>query len=194
MGRYFDYSDWKIEEISDSIRERLSEAKTLLPKKVMKHFISIRYKTGESSYCCGGGDEWMWNHQEFKTREEAIDYIGKLGWIERIGDNMWINSYSHETYKNKDGYDVRCHYLIEEYDAEVYEDGEHHVEYTDEERGYLSDALYCIEKARVYMRVYDYASDKCGFGGGSYAEMTRKELEKFENEYSEELSDDYIKD
>lgn len=194
MGIYFDYSDWKIEELTNSIRERITEAKTPLPKKVMKHFICIRYRTGERCYSYGGGNEWIWNHPEFKTREDAVKYIDKLGWVERIGDNMWVDSYSTDTYKDKDGNEVPCHYVIDEYDTEVYEDGDYHIVYTDEERKYLSEALHCIEKARAYMRAYDYASGKCGFGEGSYAETTSKELEKFENEYTEELPDDYYEE
>lgn len=195
MGRYFDYSDWNIEELCDHIRERIDESKKPIPPKIMKHSVSILYKVGETCYMYptynfgyGYGDI-----PNFKTRQEAEDYISKCGWIEKKGDNFWIDSHSKETYKDKYGNEIRCHYEIKESDYEVYEDEEYHTEYSDEEKQKLSEALYMIEKARVYMRVYDYCCDHCHFGKGDFSNELNDELKVFESNFTEELpkNDDF---
>ena len=195
MGRYFEYKDWEIESIANSIRERLEEARKPLPPKVMKHFITIHYKTGEGRYTYSSSDSWMLKHDEFLSREDAINFLNSKSWLTRIGDNAWVDDCRYETYETKDGKTERAHYEISESDCEQYADGEFHTEYCDEEIEYLSDALMCIEKARVYMKEYDSAEDNCSFGkGGSFKDRLKESLDKFENEYTESLPDDYYKD
>lgn len=189
MGNYFDYRDWKIEELVDSLRETIAESKKPIPPKVTKHFIYIRYKIGEGRYSWGPNNYWASDHYEFKTREDAINFLNSKGWIERTGENMWIDKCYHNPYEDSNGNLVDSHYEIVECDNEVFEDGERHIEYTEEEKKLLSDALYQIEKARVYMRAYDNAMDNCSFGGGSFTECLKDELEKFENEYTESIID-----
>lgn len=191
MGRYFEYSDWKIEEITNSIRERIYDAKQPLPKKVMKHFIQIRYKIG--SECCtwNSSNTWMWEHDEFTNIDDAISFLNKKNWLKRIDDNMWVDCYNSQTYTDKDGNTIPYHYEIDEYDSEVYEDGEHHTEYTDDERNALSDALICIEKARKYLKAYDRAENNGSFGNGSFSEYVKDELQDFFDNFTEDLPDDY---
>lgn len=188
MGRYFDYQDWRIEDIANSIRERLEEARTPLPPKVKKHRIIIRHKVGDGCYVIEPGESWMYEHDEFTSRNEAIDYLNSLHWLEKVGDNAWVDIYS--TFGDKANL-----YEINEYDSEVYADEQYHIDYSQEEIKYLSDALKCIEKARVYMKEYDSAENNCSFGkDGSFKNNLEKSLEKFENEYTESLPEDYHKD
>lgn len=188
MGRYFDYSDWSLEELCNHIRDRIEESKKPIPPKVMKHSVSIVYRVGEGCYSYPTYGYFSYPHMpDFKNRHEAEDYLDKCGWIEKKGDNFWVDTCEKQTYKDKDGNDVYYHYEIRESDYEAYEDDEFHTEYSDEEKQKLSEALYMIEKARVYMSVYDYCCDNGCFGHGDFSDELKEELEKFEKNFTEEL-------
>lgn len=178
MGRYFDYRDNDLEEICDSLRERINEFKKPIPPKKIKHQISILYKISDNSWrypysLLSRRYSYDGKYQEFKSKEEAEKFLNSVGWIKRKGDNCWI-----EENPKDDGY-----YEINEYDTEVYEDEETHTEYSEEEKKCLSDALYSIEKARAYIKAYDYCCDQGIFGEGRFSEEVEEELEKFYKNY-----------
>lgn len=185
MMRYFDIRDWDIEEMCDSLRERIAEAKKPLPKRVMKHSVSIILRTSPTSY---QSPEPYFYRERFQTREEAEKFMDKTPWIERTGDNSWIElgSRNHKTYIDKEGNEVPYHYEINEYDYETWEDDEYHIEYSDSEKKMLSETLYQIEKARIYMDVYDHCCDQGSFGEGHFAQELNERLKKFEEEYNED--------
>lgn len=191
MGRYFDYRDWELDELCHSLRERISESKKPLPKKVMKHSVIVLYRTGEGSYMY---PNWGWfsygNVPDFKSKDEAEKYLLDVCNFTKIGENMYEDNHKNQTYTNADGNVVNCHYVIRESDYEAFEDGEYHIEYSDEEKQKLSEALYMIEKARVYMSVYDHYCDQWSFGNGRFSNELKTELENFEKEYTEEISDE----
>ena len=190
--RYFDIYDWKLDELVDNIRERILESKKPLPKKVMRHLVIIVYRCGEGSYIFPNRGYFAHGVvPEFKTRQEAEDYLNQCDGIIKIGDGAWVEDGYNDTYTKSDGTVERCHYTIRESDYEEYEDGEHHTEYGEEEKKMLSEALYNIEKARVYMRVYDHCCDQYSFGDNRFSNELKRELEKFEKEYTEELPEDY---
>ena len=193
--RYFDIYDWKLDELVDNIRERIADSKRPIPPKVMRHCIMIVYKCGEDSYSYPNRGYFAYGVvPEFTTRQEAEEYLNHCTGITRVGDNSWVEDGYNETYEKKDGSVENCHYMIRESDYEEYEDGEHHTEYSEEEKRLLSEALYNIEKSRVYMTVYDHCCDQYSFGGGGFSDELKEELEKFEKEYTEELPDDYYKE
>lgn len=193
MSRYFDYSDWDIEEVCNHIRERIFESKKTIPPKVMKHFVSIVYRTGESCYSYGCYGLYSYGRMpEFETREDAEKFLDKCAWITKLGDNFWVEDRESRSYDTKDGKTVLCHYEIRESDYEVYEDGGDYIEYTDEEKKQLSDILYIIEKARVCMSVYDHCCDQGSLGGGSFSEELKEELDKFEKDFSEDLPEGWF--
>ena len=188
MGRYFDYSDWTLDEICMDIRRRIAESKETIPPKVMRHYVSIVYRTEHNCYTYS---HYLYKSTDFNSRKDAEDYLAKCGWIKKIDDNFWVDIAEKETYKDPDGNPVLKHYEIREYDCEEYEDGEHHIEYSEEEKKALSQTLLAIETARAYMRAYDYTSDECGFGEGRYAQEVKEEIDKMTKEYTEELPEDY---
>lgn len=187
MGRYFEYRDWDIEELCDSIRNRIADSKKIIPPIVKKQGVSIIFKTSENSYSYP--HHFNYNYREnksFETKEECLKCLDNTAWVEKIGDNMWIDIQEKRTYTDKDGNEIPYHYEIHEYEYEQYEDGEHYTLYSDEEKKMLSDALYHIEKARIYMQVYDHCSDQGSFGKGSFSDELKEELDKFEKNYNEE--------
>lgn len=193
--KYFDIHDWNMDELVNNIRERIVESKKDIPPKVVRHYIMIAYKCGESCYTYPNRGYFAYGVvPEFETREEAEEYLDHCSGITRIGENAWVEDGYDDTYELSDGSVERCHYMIRESDCEEYEDGEYHCEYSDEEKDKLSEALYIIEKARVYMKVYDHCCDEYSFGGGSFSDELKEELEKFEEEYTEELPEDYYKE
>ena len=188
MGSYFDYRDWDLQEICDSIREKIAESKKPIPPKVMKHDISIVYRI--SGVCCVYSTYHLCGYDlpKFKTRQEAEDYLSKISWIKRTGENSWEEiPVREEPYIDENGNKINPHYEIRESDYEVYEDGEYYTLYSDEEKQKLSEALYMIEKARIYMQVYDHCCDQGSFGEGGFSDELKEEMDKFEKDFTEEL-------
>lgn len=184
MGRYFEYRDWEIEDICNNIRKRIMDSKKPIPLKVKKYGVSIIYRTSETSYQSG------WNrlhYVELEDKEQAIKFLDNCRWLVREGENMWVDDCEKHTYINKDGITIPYHFEIREYEYECYEDGNDYVEYSDEEKQMLRETLYNIEKARVYLSVYDHCSDQYSFGDGNFSNSSLSSLEKFEKEYSENL-------
>lgn len=194
MSRYFDFREWDFDEICHNLRERIAESKKPIPPKVMVHSVCIVFRQSESSYTYTHSLSYSWgynsNYQNFKTREEAEKYIATCAWIEKLGDNFYIDIDEKRTYTDKNGKEVLYHYEIKESDYEQYADGNSYYEYSDEEKRLLSETLYNIEKARAYISAYDYCCDQCSFGEGRYEREVKEELKKFEKEYTEELPPD----
>lgn len=188
--KYFDFSEWTLDEIIESLRRRIYEASQPIPNKVMKHSVSIIYRLSESSYTYPNyGCLSFRNLPKFADFNEAAKYLNSLEFLERDGENFWIEVGETDTYKDEDGRDIFRHYEINEYDYEEYEDGLQHTEYTEKEREKLSETLYMLEKLKVYLKVYDDCCDNYDFGNGTYAEEIEDAINKFENEYVEDLSD-----
>lgn len=187
MGRYFDFREWDLEEICYSLRKRIAESKKPIPPKVKRHLISIIYRTDVNCYTYSNLKS-LYSISDFKNRQEAIDFLNKFSWLTRTGDNSWEESSVRETYIDANGNEVKYHYEINEGDYEEYEDGESYFEYSNEEKEKLSEALHMIEKARVYINVYDHCCDQYSFGEGRFSDELKTELENFEKEYTENLS------
>lgn len=189
MGRHFDYKDWELEEICNSIRERIADSKKVIPKKITKKGVNIIYRTSETSYQSG------WNRLHYvniEDKEQAEKYLNNCRWLIKIDENMWIDDCDKHTYTTKDGITIPCHFEIKEYDYECYEDGNDYVEYSDEEKQMLRETLYNIEKARVYLSVYDHCTDQYNFGHGDFSKELKKELEKFDTGFTEDLPPEYF--
>lgn len=187
MGRYFDYNDWSLEEVCNSIRKRISDSKKPIPKKVIRHGVSIIYRTSETSYQSG------WNHLHYvdiEDKEQAIKFLDNCRWLIRVDENMWIDEVDKKTYTTKDGITIPFHFEIKEYDYECYEDGNEYVEYSEREKEDLSRILYLIEKARTCLDVYDHCCDQYSFGEDNFSKELENELYKFEENYTEELPQD----
>lgn len=188
MGRYFDYSDWHLDELCEDLRKRISESKKPLPKKVRNRYVSIYYRIGEGS--------WMYPNTgwfahgtkpDFKSVKEAEEYLDSLPRFKKIGDNSWVEGENVEYYTCQDGTCVPKHYEVKESYCMEYEDGEGHIEYSKSEQKMLRKALYEIEKARVYMDVYDHCCDQWSFGEGHFSKELTKRLKEFEENYTEDF-------
>ena len=186
--RYIELREWDIDYICNDIRERIAESKKPIPPKIIKHYISIVYKTGENSYIYPSYGLFSYPHvPDFKSRQEAENFMNCISWLKRIGENSWEEIPVRDKYIDNNGNEINCHYMIRESDYEVYEDEESHTEYSDEEREKLSEALYIIEKAMSYIRAYDYCRDQYCFGNGGFVKELKEELDKFEKNFTEEL-------
>lgn len=189
--RCFDISEWKLDELTDNIRERIVETKVEIPPKVIKHGVSVRYKTGENNYRYPNWGYFTYDMTKvFKTREDYEKYLDSISYIEKTGDNFWVEIGEKNTYKDSDGNEIPCHYEIHEYDYETYEDDNSYIEYSEDEKKCLSEILYLIEKAKVCMRVYDHCCDNWSFGNGGFSKELKTEIEKFEKEYTEDIRND----
>lgn len=196
MGRCFEYRDYEIERMCEDLVRRLIDAKKPIPPKIKKHCVSIRFRTGEGCFSYPNYG-WFSHLPEFKSWDDAEKFLGKLPDMFRMKPNFWVEEGETRTYETKDGARVLYHYEIHEYDYEEYEDGEYHTEYTPEEIERMKETLKIIDKARVYMKAYDYACDECDFGGGSFDKVMDEHLTNYEEidfnnleQYIEDYDDD----
>lgn len=193
MGKYFDYRDWEIEELCNSLRVRIKEAQKPLPQKVVNHYVSIRQRIGDTCYTY---PQYLYfpNQSSPKTREEAEKFLNSCDWLEKAGENKWIELNETRYYDTKDGGSEKYHLEVHEYDLEEYEDGEYHVEYANSEIESMKAALYAIEKARVYMELYDDFVDNYSFGEGRFAKACDIANDKFTKTFTLDLPEGYEED
>lgn len=194
MGRYFEYRDCDIEDMCNSLIRKLIDAKihNPLPPKVKKHAVVIRFKTGE---CCFSFPSygWMTKLPEFKSYDDAERFLNRTTGLFKMGANFWVDEGETRSYPTSDGPKVLYHYEIQEYDYEGFEDGNYYTEYTPEEIKHMEETLAIIDKARVYMRAFDYAEDESTFGKGAYSKTLNEYLKNYEEidfENIEELAAD----
>lgn len=186
MGRCYDISSMELDRMCNDIIRRLIESKEPIPPKVKKHAVAIRFKVGENCFSFPNYG-WFAHLPEFKNVGEAERFLSRIPDMMKIGDNFWVEGYEKRTYKTSNDERIQYHYEIHEYDYEEFEDGEYHTEYTEEEIEKLKETLVIINKARTYMRAYDYAEDDSVFGNGQYVRLLD---EKFK--YYEEIDFDNI--
>jgi hypothetical protein len=195
--RYFDLPEWRFDEIIETLKRDIKKSEQTIPDMVKKHFINIVFKTGENCYQFSHYIYNLCDLKELETRKEAEDLLNSLEWLERTGDNMWVDkNHGDETYTTSDGEVIPMHYEIRESDCMVYADGNWYVRYSQEEKDKLKETLYMLEKARIYLDVYDHCHDQSSFGEGRFSDELKKRLEEFEDNYEINLdeiddSDDY---
>lgn len=182
--RYFDeFHMYAYEDILESLRNRIDEAKKPLPKKIMKHYVSIVQKTSETSFMYCSHMFWHRYPDGFKTREQAEKFLNSCSWlIYNKEKDIWVEYNEDGAFVDKDGNTVPYHYMIRESDCEVYEDEENHFEYTEEEIKKLEETLDVLEKAKVYLEAYDYCCEEYSFGYNDYTKELNERLDEFEQE------------
>lgn len=166
-GGHFDYQQYYIDDIANSIEKEIEEAIKPKPPLVWREGVSVFKKI----------DDWHSKgiYMGFKTYEEAVKNLKK------------DKAYKFIREYEKDGKRISefmgCDKLIEvkEIKYQEYEDGEYYPEYTEETIQIFKDAVKILRKAAIYAQRIDWLLSGDD-GEDNLKERLEKELKELEEQ------------
>ena len=166
-GGHFDYQQYHIEDIANSIEKEIEEAAKPKPPKVWKESVSVFKKI----------DNWhsMGIYMGFKTYNEAVKHLKK----DRA--YKFVREYEKDEKRIAEFTERGKLIEVKEIKYQKYEDGEYYPEYTDETIQIFKDAVKILRKAAIYAQRIDWllSSDD---GEDNLKERLEEELKKLEEE------------
>ena len=194
-GGHFDYKQYSIGDIADSIVMEIARAKQPLPPLTIRKRVASKLKTGENSFTYDG---CYWNY--FESIDQVKEYFSRLGRGTKI--------ISEETLPNGEKEIIIYHKRSEEtrvftsYTEEVYLDDDgrevYYPEYTEETINEFKTAVRTLRMAQVYAQRIDWLI--CGDDGEeSFHKRLSENLanitdEQIEKEIQEQINDLINKD
>lgn len=166
-GGHFDYQQYYIDDIANSIEKEIEEAIKPKPPLVWREGVSVFKKI----------DDWHSKgvYMGFKTYDEAVKNLKK------------DKAYKFIREYEKDGKRISefmgCDKLIEvkEIRYQEYEDGEYYPEYTEETIQIFKDAVKILRKAAIYANRIDWLLSGDD-GEDNLKERLEKELKELEEQ------------
>ncbi len=166
-GGYFDYRQYHIGEIADSIEREIESATGPRPPLVEKEGVSACRMESENCgvylncrfHTFGAALKEFTNPNDFEVLERGENFVKVKGMF--------------------DGYV----YVVRHFTYTEYEDGECYPDYTDETLNEFRNAIYILKKAEIYAQRVDWLIS-CDDGEESFHERLRKELEELDMKYS----------
>lgn len=166
-GGHFDYQQYHIEDIADSIEREIEEATKPKPSLVWKEEVSVFKKI----------DDWhsIGIYMGFKTYNEAVRHLKK--------DKAYkfVREYEKDGKRISEFTDGSELIEVKEIRYQEYEDGEYHPEYTEETIQIFKDAVKILRKAAIYANRIDWLLSGDD-GEESLKERLEEELKKLEEE------------
>ena len=166
-GGHFDYLQYHIEDIADSIEREIEEATKPKPPLVWREDVTVFRKI----------DDWhsVGINKGFKTYDEAVKHLKK--------DKTYKFVREYEKDGKRISEFIESDNLIEvkELRWQEYEDGEYHPEYTEETIQIFKDGVKALRKAAIYANRIDWLLSGDD-GEESLKERLEKELKKLEEE------------
>lgn len=151
-GGRFDYKQYCIGDIADSIVMEIARAKQPLPPPTIRKGVFSKVKTGERSFSYDGR---YWNH--FESVDEAQEYFRKTGGTKILSERTLPNGERELTVFHKRTNETR---IFTSYTEEVYLDelGReiYHPEYTEETIKEFKNAIRALRIAQVYAQRVDW--------------------------------------
>ncbi len=166
-GGHFDYQQYHIEDIADSIEREIEEATKPKPPLVWREDVTVFKKI----------DDWhsVGIYKGFKTYDEAVAYFKK--------DKAYkfIREYEKNERRIAEFIDGEETIEVRETKYQEYEDDEYYPEYTEETIQILKDGVKALRKAVIYADRIDWflSGDD---GEESLKERLEEELKKLEEE------------
>ena len=166
-GGHFDYQQYHIEDIADSIEREIEEATKPKPPLVWREDVTVFRKI----------DDWhsVGIYKGFKTYDEAVRHLKKDKAYKFICEYEKNGRRIAEFMEGDKQIEVR------ELKYQEYEDGEYYPEYTDETIQIFSDAVKALRKAAIYANRIDWLLSGDD-GEESLKERLEEELKKLEEE------------
>lgn len=167
-GGHFDYQQYHIEDIADSIEREIEEATKPKPPKVWKEGVIVYEKLREGCY--------RGVYMEYKYYDEAVKKLKKNR------DFKFVREYEKDGKMISEFMSGDKLYEVREIKYQEYEDGEYHPEYTNETIQIFKDGVKALRKAAIYADRIDWflSGDD---GEESLKERLEEELKKLEEQY-----------
>lgn len=175
-GGTWNYDQYKIDEIADSIAEEIAQAKKPRPPKRKRHYISIKKQIGD------------WSRIEIQHHCDTL--IGARSWLlddsyynvtEKDGHLLDI----YDQWTDSNGNDHPCEYFVKEVEEEEYEEGHdecyYGTEWSEETLAEFANAVKALRRAYVYAQRVDWlmAGDD---DQESFHERLKDELSRLEEQ------------
>lgn len=166
-GGHFDYQQYYIDDIANSIEKEIEEAIKPKPPLVWREGVSVFKKI----------DDWHSKgvYMGFKTYDEAVKNLKK--------DKVYKFIREYEKDGKRISEFMGCDKLIEvkEIRYQEYEDGEYYPEYTEETIQIFKDAVKILRKAAIYANRIDWLLSGDD-GEDNLKERLEKELKELEEQ------------
>lgn len=166
-GGHFDYQQYYIDDIANSIEREIEEAIKPKPPLVWREGVSVFKKI----------DDWHSKgiYMGFKTYDEAVKNLKK--------DKVYKFIREYEKDGKRISEFMGCDKLIEvkEIRYQEYEDGEYYLEYTEETIQIFKDAVKILRKAAIYANRIDWLLSGDD-GEDNLKERLEKELKELEEQ------------
>lgn len=166
-GGHFDYQQYYIDDIANSIEKEIEEAINPKPPLVWREGVSVFKKI----------DDWHSKgvYMGFKTYDEAVKNLKK--------DKAYkfIREYEKDGKRISEFMEGDRQIEVKEIRYQEYEDGEYYPEYTEETIQIFKDAVKILRKAAIYAQRIDWflSGDD---GEDNLKERLEKELKELEEE------------
>lgn len=166
-GGHFDYQQYHIEDIADSIEREIEEATKPKPPLVWREDVTVFKKI----------DDWhsVGIYKGFKTYDEAVAHFKKSKAYKFIREYEKNERRIAEFMEGEETIEVR------ETKYQEYEDDEYYPEYTEETIQIFREAVKLLRKAAIYANRIDWLLSGDD-GEESLKERLEKELKKLEEE------------
>ena len=166
-GGHFDYQQYHIEDIANSIEKEIEEATKPKPPFVWREHVSIFKKI----------DDWHSNgiYMGFKTYNEAVKHLKK--------DKAYkfVREYEKDGKRISEFMEGDKLIEVKELRYQEYEDGEYHPEYTEETIQIFKDAVKILRKAAIYANRIDWLLSGDD-GEDNLKERLKEELKELEEQ------------
>lgn len=179
-GGHFDYKQYCIGDIADSIVTEIASVALPLPPPTIRKGVISKVKTGEKSFSYDG---LYWNH--FESIAEVKEYFSRLGGTKILSEETLPNGESQITIQNKRTNEKR---IFTSYTEDVYLDelGReiHQPEYSEETIKEFKKAIRILRMAQVYAQRVDWLISGDD-GEESFHERLVEDLAKITEEQTE---------
>ena len=166
-GGYFDYQQYHIDDIVNSIEKELEKAVKPKPPLVWREYVSVFKKI----------DDWhsVDTHMRFKTYDKAVKNLKK--------DKAYkfIREYEKDGKRISEFMEGDKLIEVKEIKYYEYEDGEYYPEYTEETIQIFKDAVKILRKAAIYANRIDWLLSGDD-GEDNLKERLEEELKELEEE------------
>lgn len=165
-GGHFDYLQYRISDIVDSIEAEIENATKPKPPKVVKEGVSIWEILGE------GSRRYVF-HESFHTYAQALEYYNK--------------SINYKTIEQGEDYIIvednftKSKYKVKYYTYEEYADGEYYPEYSEKTLEEFRKGIMKLKEAQVYAQRIDWLLSGDD-GEDTFHKRLKQDLEKLKKE------------